>query len=216
MSGAQWNIWLTRHNIIEFCRQSLGDIERRRFTQVVDVGFECQSHAGNLRFSSVFVFKCERGIFDLFDDPFALVVIYTSGGLDQTGCTLARIDDEPRIDGDAVPPYATSGLEDVDARVTVGQADEIEGVDTELIAQDAELVGKCDVDITEAVFSEFGHLGGLGIGFEHFALDKSAVKLGGCLGRFGGDAADDPVVFDEFTHDMAGEDAFGAVGDEQF
>ena len=62
------------------------------------------------------------------------------------------------IDRDAMPADAGAGLEDVDARVAVGEADHFPHVDPHRVGDHRQFVGKGDVDVAEGVFGQLGHL----------------------------------------------------------
>ncbi|EEF93744.1 hypothetical protein CATMIT_01623, partial [Catenibacterium mitsuokai DSM 15897] len=106
-----------------------------------------------------------------------------------------------------------AGLEDVDARMAVGQPDQFPHVDAELVADDRQLVGEGDVDVAEGVLGELAHLGGARVGDDALAAHEAAVQLGGALRAARGHAADDAVVLDQFAHHLARQHALGAVGD---
>ena len=105
------------------------DVFGGAFAQVVDIGFESQAHHGHAGFAVVIQFKAEHGVFHLFGAPECLVVVDFAG----LGYELALYGEvggnEVGINGNAVSAYATSGLQDVDTRVFVGQVDQFPHVD---------------------------------------------------------------------------------------
>jgi hypothetical protein len=70
------------------------------------------------------------------------------------------VDDEPRIDRDAVPADAGAGLKDVDARVAVGEPDHFPHVEPHAVGDDRQFVGEGDVDVAVGVLDQLGHFGG--------------------------------------------------------
>ena len=132
---------------------------------------------------------------------------------DQRGVLGRGGDEEPGIDRDAVATDAGAGLEDVDARVAVGEADDLPHVDAEAVGDEAQLVGEGDVDVAERILGQLGHLGGTRGGGDAGAADEAAVEAERLARAARGDAADDAVVVDQLDQDAAGQHALGAVGD---
>ena len=151
---------------------------------------------------------------DLVDHPFGLVVVDFPCGTDQAGLLGRAGDHEPGIDRDAVTADAGAGLQNADPGVTIGEADQFPDVDVVAIADDRELVGERDVDVTKGVLGELGHFGQASTGLEHLAAHELAIEVGGRLGRGVIDAADDAVVLHEFGQDAAGQHALRAMGDQ--
>ena len=87
-----------------------------------------------------------------------LALVDLAGGTDQPGLLRVLRDDEPGIDGDAMATDAGAGLQDVDARVAVGQRDQLENVDVQPVGDDRQLVGQRDVDVAEGVLGQLRHL----------------------------------------------------------
>jgi len=223
-SGAVLQFWrqfldigLHGHDLATQLGQVLSDFQGRAFAQIINVGFEGQAKTGNSdirqRAAGLFGHGIGDGGLDLFNHPFGLVVVDLAGGADQSGLFRAGLDDEPGVNRDTVPANAGAGLQDVDPRVAVGQTDELPDVDVELVADQGEFVGKGDVDVAEAVFCQLGQLGRARGGGDAFALDEDAIEIAGCFGAFGRHAADDAIVLDQLTNDMAGQHALRAVGD---
>lgn len=112
-----------------------------------------------------------------------------------------------------MPAHAGAGLQDVDARVAVGQADQFPHIDVELVADDGQLVGKSDVDVAEAVFGELAHFCRAGVGDDAFALHEGFVQAYGRFGAARGQAADHAIVLHQLLQHLPGQHALGAVGD---
>ena len=188
--------------------QLLGDLERRRLSQVVDVRLEGQAEGGDDR-----VTEPVGPVRDLGEDDLGLVVVDLAGRADEPGLLGHGADDEPRVDGDAVAADARSGLEDVDARVLVRQLDELEDVDAEPVGDHRQLVGEGDVDVAERVLGELGHLGGRRVGQVQLGVAEHLRRGPSALGGLPRQATDDAVVRDELDHDPPGQHALGAVGE---
>ena len=95
-----------------------------------------------------------------------LGVVDLARGADQAGCFRRAVDDEPGIDRDAVAADAGAGLQDVDARMAVGQLDHLPDVEAHAVADHRQLVGEGDVDVAEGVLGQLDQLGGVGVGHE--------------------------------------------------
>ena len=132
----------------------------------------------------------------------------TSRAADQAGGFGHAVHDEPGVHGDAAAADAGAGLEDLDARVAVGQFDHPPDIQAHAVADHRQLVGEGDVDVAVGVLGQLDQFGRVGVGHQAGALDEDAVKLVGAGGASGGQAADDAVVFHQFQHHAAGQDAF--------
>src|SRR3546814_10824174 len=71
---------------------------------------------------------------------------------------------------------AGAWLEDVDARVAVGEADHLPNVDAHVLGHHRQLVGKGDVDVAIAVFDQLDHFGGARRGGYAGAAHELAVR----------------------------------------
>ena len=86
------------------------------------------------------------------------------------------IDDEPRVNRDTMPANAGARLQNIDARVAIGQPDHFPHIEALLIRNHRKLVRKGNIHIAKSVFNELGHFGGIGIGDDAFALHKALVE----------------------------------------
>src|SRR3546814_6175791 len=85
---------------------------------------------------------------------------------------------------------AGTRLEDVDARVTVGEADHLPDVDAQMLGHHRQFVGEGDVDVAVAVFDQLHHFGGARRGGDAGAAHELAVKGHRSARAARGDAAD--------------------------
>lgn len=115
------DIWLHDENICivtalhYFCYNIFG----WRFTEVIDVRFECQSHHGNAGFAVVFQFKFQHSGLYLFRTIECLVVVdVTSIGNQFAFCRKIRCY-EIRIDSNTVTAHTATRLQDIDTRMFV-------------------------------------------------------------------------------------------------
>jgi hypothetical protein len=85
-----------------------GDLDRGGFAEVIDVRLEGEAEAGDDGILA-------RGGADLRDDVVRLGVIDLAGGAEKAGLRRRGVDDEPRVDRDAVSADAGAGLKDLHA-----------------------------------------------------------------------------------------------------
>jgi hypothetical protein len=119
----------------------------------------------------------------------------------------------PRVDRDTVPPHTGARGEDIDARVTVGEADHFPYIEPLPVGDHRKLVGKGDIDVAEGVLDQLGHFGAAYIGGDAFALHEALVEGERLTRAARGDAADRAVVMRQFLEDLARQHAFGTIGD---
>ena len=86
-----------------------------------------------------------------------LAVIDLARGADQRGMIGCAVDDEPGINRDAMAADAGAGLQDVDARVAVGEPDDLPHIEPHLVGNNRQFIGKGDVHVAEGVFDQLGH-----------------------------------------------------------
>src|SRR5215210_3989358 len=70
----------------------------------------------------------------------------TSRGANQAGELRLGVHEKPRVDRDAVAADAGSGRQDIEARVQVGELDDVPGVDLRRVANQRQFVREGDVD----------------------------------------------------------------------
>lgn len=130
---------------------------------------------------------------------------------DEVGRLGVVTDQEPRIDRDAVAADARAGVENVHARVLVGDADDLSDIHAADAADLGKLVGECDVDRTEGILDDLGHLGGADVGDGNLALTEAGVDLRHGLAHLGVVGADGAVVVKQLVDHVARDDALGGV-----
>ena len=118
------------------------DVFSWRFAEVVDVWLKGESHHCDCWLAVVFEFEAEHRVLHFFGTPECLVVVdfarlgYQLALNGEVGC------DEVWVDGDAVSAHSASRLQDVDARMLVGEGDKLPHVDARLVADERKLVGE--------------------------------------------------------------------------
>ena len=140
-----------------------------------------------------------------------LAVVGLHGFVDDLGELGVIAHEEPRVHADAVAADAGTGLEDVDARVHVADADDLVNVHAVVTADAAELVGEGDVDGAVGVLHDLGHLGGADVGHDDLALAEGGVVLLDAFADLAAVGAYGAVVMQKFVHHVAGDNAFGGM-----
>ena len=90
---------------------------------------------------------------------------------------------------------------------------ELARIDVVCIRDLGQFVRERDVDVTEGVFGQLGHLRGLGIREMAAPACDARIEPGGNVGAARAEAADDPVVAAQFGQDAPGQDPLRAMGD---
>ena len=147
-----------------------------------------------------------------FHHPFRLVVVHFAGCPDKPCFLGRRVHNEPGVYGDAVSAHAAAWLQDVDARVAIGKADEFPNIDVQLIADHGQFICESDVHVAEAVFRQLAHFRRTGVGYGKRAFDEKAVDLCGHFRGLCAHAADSAVVIHKFMENLAGQDSFRTIG----
>ncbi len=124
------------------------------------------------------------------DDMVDLAIIHAPRGADQRRFLGRGMDDEPRVNRDAVSADAGAGREDIDARVTVGEADHLPHVHPQLVRNDRQFIGEGDVNITIGVLDQLAHFRRARIGGDASAAHEQLVKRQRLSRAARGNAAD--------------------------
>ena len=74
-----------------------------------------------------------------------------------------------------MPPYTRTWLKDVNARVHIADADDFINIHIVVTADACELVGECDVNSTECVLNNLGHLCSSDVGNDNVALTEGCI-----------------------------------------
>jgi hypothetical protein len=157
--------------LAEAARERGGDFDRRAFAEIVDIGLEREAEARDAR---VRMLRHEH--FGGADDMRGLREIHFARGADQAAVVGRAMDEEPGVDRDAMAADAGAGLEDVDARVAVGEADHLPHIDAHMLGHHRQFVGKGDVDVAVAVLDQLHHFGGARRGGDAGAADELAIE----------------------------------------
>ena len=186
----------------------LGDRECGRLAQIVDVGLEGQAeHRHSRRDQS---FQRLKDAPDVVGGP---GVVDLASRADEPGLLGRGGDQEPWVHGDAVATHPGPRVQDAHPRMAVGQVDELPDVHPGPVADEGQLVGEGDIEVTEGVLRQLGHLGGGGVGENQLAPAEGGVQIPGQMRGLGGQPTDDPGVGHHLGHDASGQHSFGTVGD---
>lgn len=188
-----------------------GDVFRRRFAEVVDVRLESESHHCDCRLAVVFEFEAEHRVLHFLGTPEYLVVVDFARFCNQLALNGEVGCEEVWVDGDAVSAHSASRLQDVDARMLVGESDKLPHVDARLVADERQLVGEGNLHVARGVFCELAHLCRLAVCAVERALHELAVECDCLVGRGFVHTADHAVVVHKFVDYVARQHALGAV-----
>lgn len=187
------------------------DVFRRRFAEVVDVRLERESHHCDCWLAVVFEFEAEHCVLHFLGTPECLVVVDFARFCNQLALNGEVGCDEVWVDGDAVSAHSASRLQDVDARMLVGEGDELPHVDARLVADERQLVGEGNLHVARGVFCKLAHFRRLAVCAVERALHELAVE-GDCLvGRRFVHTADHAVVVHQFVDYVARQHTLRAV-----
>lgn len=187
------------------------DVFRRRFAEVVDVWLERESHHCDCRLAVVFEFEAEHCVLHFLGTPECLVVVDFARFCNQLALNGEVGCEEVWVDGDAVSAHSASRLQDVDARMLVGESDELPHVDARLVADERQLVGEGNLHVARGVFGEFAHLCRLAVCAVESALHELAVEGDCFVGRRLVHTADYAVVVHQFVDYVARQHTLRAI-----
>jgi len=189
-------------------REPLGDFQRGAFPQIIHIGLERKAETENLAVRIGF----DHG-HRLLEYIIGLAVVDLARSADEPRLMRRGVDDEPRIDRDAMTTDARTGFQDVHPRMTVREFDHVPHVHVHMIANERQFVCECDVSVAKGVFRELHHLGGARMGFETLAANEQFVETP-CLRRAGWrEAADAAVVLHELDEYPPRQHPFRTIGD---
>lgn len=187
------------------------DVFSWRFAEVVDVWLESESHHCDCWLAVVFELEAEHCVLHFLGTPECLVVVDFARFCNQLALNGEVGSDEVWVDGNAVSAHSASRLQDVDARMLVGESDELPHVDARLVADERQLVGEGNLHVARGVFCKLAHFRRLAVCAVERALHELAVE-GDCLvGRGFVHTANHAVVVHQFVDYVARQHALGAV-----
>ena len=140
-----------------------------------------------------------------------LSVVYLTRGANQFRLLRVLRHDKPRINRDTVPANPRTRLQNIHARMAICQSNQFPDVDPLIGANQRQLIGEGDIDVTEAIFSQFAHFRRTGVGHDTFALKENVVQFASTRGTDGGHSPNHAVVFNQFNHHLARQHAFWTI-----
>ena len=108
-------------------------IFRRRFTQIVYVRLERQSHHRYHRTAPILYLKIGYRTHHLFRTPERFVIVHLTRLSNQTRLHRKIRRDKVRVYRNTVPPYPATGFQYIHPRMLVGQTDQLPDVDPSLV-----------------------------------------------------------------------------------
>src|SRR6266851_3454294 len=183
------------------------DFQSGALSEIVNVCLECQAATSDIGIG-MFLDQCGRP----FNCPSNHRIVHFAAWFDQTREIRCRLDNEPGIDRDAVTTDSRAGAQDVDARMSIGEIDDLPHVNPITMADQRELVCKCDIGIAERVFGQLDHFGCARCRGDARASNKSLVKALRTPGAVRRYATNTTVIVDQLRENASGQDPLGAVG----
>src|SRR5699024_3111731 len=188
------------------------DVQRRRLSQVINIWLKRQTERGNNRGASGLLQHVKGCSLHLVDDPLRFGIIDLSSATNNRGSLWCSRHNKPRINRNTVASNTGARLQNVHARVTVGQFNDFPNIHADLVADHRQLIGKRNIHVAERVFNQLRHLSGPSVRGDQFCFTERTIQLNGPLGGLRGGATDDAVVGDQFTHDLARQYPFRRMG----
>ncbi len=109
--------------------------------------------------------------------------------------------------------HAGTGLQDVDTRMHIADADDLVNIHIVVTADAAELVGKGDIHGTVGVLNHLGHLGGADIGNDYLTLTETGVIFLHLLTNLAAVGTDGAVVVQQLIHHITRDDALRGMNE---
>ena len=104
-------------------------------------------------------------------------VVYFPSRPNEPGHLRSAIDDEPRVDGNAMTAHAGAGPENVDPRMPVCHLDNMPDIKSKSVADDRQLVREGDIDVTEGILCQLDKSRAVGISQKALAPDEELIEF---------------------------------------
>ena len=115
---------------------------------------------------------------------------------------------EPRVNRDTVAAHAWAGLEDINTRVHIADADNLIHIHIVVATNPGKFIGKSNVYGSIGVFHYLGHLGGTDVGHHNLTQTERSVILLHFFAYFFTVSTDGAVVVQQLVHHVSRDDAF--------
>ena len=191
------------------------DFHRRAFAQVINIRFKRQTKAGDFQFTGAFIGSRQtisHRRFHLIDNPERFVIVHFARGTDKPRLLRVLCHNKPRINSDAVAAHARARLKNIDARVTIRQANQFPDVNPLIGTNQRQFISKSDIHIAEAVFGELTHFRRPRVSDDTLTFEENLVQFAGAGRANRRHAANHAIVFNQLDHYLSRQHAFRAVG----
>ena len=208
-----WNQRVMIREVGSLLEQQVRNLERRGFAKIVDILFVSHAQQQNPCSPNRLADTIQQLAYPL-DHVVRHGVVDLSGKLNETGgeVVLLRLPRQiERVERNAMATESRPGIEGhVAKRLSFGRLDDLPDVDPHPFTEQGQLVDHRDIDDTEDVLQQLGHLSDTRRGnTENTAIEHRFVQPRGSLGAGWRDAANDFGCVLRFVLKVPGIDAFG-------
>ena len=176
------------------------DFHRRAFAQVINIRFKRQTKAGDFQFTGAFIGSRQaisHRRFHLIDNPERFVIVHFARGTDKPRLLGVLCHDKPRINSNAVTPHARARLKNINARVTIRQANQFPDVNPLIGTNQRQFISKSDIHIAEAVFGQLAHFCSAGV---TLTFEENFVQFAGAGRTNRRHTTNHAIVFNQLDH----------------
>ena len=182
------------------------DFHRRAFAQVINIRFKRQTKAGDFQFTGAFIGSSKavgNRRFHLIDNPERFVIVHFARGTDKPRLLRVLCHDKPRINSNAVTAHARARLKNINARVTIRQANQFPDVNSLIGTNQRQFVSKSDIHIAEAVFGELTHFRRPRVSDDTLTFEENFVQFAGAGRTNRRHTTNHAIVFNQLDHNLA-------------
>jgi hypothetical protein len=174
------------------------NLKRRALPQIVDVRFEGDAAAGYIGVWMVFyqrdgTLNCRS----------CFMIVYLATRPHNARKIRGGIDDEPGINSNAVTTHARSRSQHIDPRMAICQVNDFPHIYAKAIADERKLIRKCDIRISEGIFSQLHQLGCAGRGCYARSTDERFIETLSLPRARRSDAANAAIIVNKFCKNSA-------------
>ena len=193
----------------EMALLSLQHLEGGAFTHVIDVlliGESVQTDFPVIRDAILF-----HNLIDAVENEGGLTVVGLHGLVNHLSELRIITYQEPRVNTDAVATHTGAGLKNIHARMHVTNLDYLIDIHIVVTADTGQLVGKGNINGTEGVLNDLGHLSGADVGNDNLSLTEGGIILLDLLTNGLVVSTNGAVVMEQLIDHVAGDDALGGM-----
>ena len=188
---------------------ALQQLQRRRLTHIVNIFLIGQAVQTDTAYISQTLFL--HNLVDTIQHEIRHAVIGLHGLIDNLGQRGIVTNKKPRINADAMTANARTRLQNVYARMHIADLDDFIDIHVVMAADLRQLVCKGNIDCTESILNDLGHLSSTDVGNNDLALAERRIEL---LHLFTDSlviCADGAVVVQQFVDHVARDDALRSM-----